>query len=107
MNPPTNSGQHLAEALHAEISAERIARVISDGLSATTTTRSGAVEPDTRSRLAALQLLLAYTEGKPIERQQIVVSNVSADPVSDIEERLARSPALRRSLTATLAKMDG
>lgn len=63
-------------------------------------------EDDIRANEAGLKLALAYSIGKPIERQQIITKTISSDPVADIEERLARSPALRASLAATLAKVE-
>ena len=107
MTPSTkNSGQRLADALADEIPEARIACVLSDAMAADIVNRDGSRSPDHRVRLAALQLHLAYTEGKPIERQQVITQTIAADPVADIEERLARSPALRRSLAAALAKVE-
>jgi hypothetical protein len=85
---------------------EMIAEVLARALSATTTTRSGITEPDHKCRLQAVSIALSYTEGKPIERQQILSHTIAADPVADIEARLAKSPALRASLAATLAKIE-
>jgi hypothetical protein len=108
MTPPTTTAsQQLAEALANEIPETRIAHALSDAMSADLVNRDGSRSPDHRVRLAALQLHLAYTEGKPIERQQIVTQTISSDPVADIAERLARSPSLRKSLAAMLAKVEG
>lgn len=85
---------------------EMIADVLARALSATTTTRAGVVEADHKTRIQACALALSYTEGKAIERQQIITATIPSDPVADIEERLARSPALRASLAATLAKIE-
>jgi hypothetical protein len=68
--------------------------------------KDGNEEDDVRANEAGLKLALAYSIGKPIERQQIITKTISSDPVADIEERLAKSPSLRRSLAATLAKVE-
>ena len=94
--------QSLVEAFPPEVIHGHIAAC----MSATVVTKGGTVLPDNRTRLAALQLLLAYTEGKPVERQQVETLIHNSDPVADIEERLAKSPSLRRSLAATLAKVE-
>ena len=94
--------QSLVEAFPPDVIHGHIAAC----MSATVVTKGGTVLPDNRTRLAALQLLLAYTEGKPVERQQVETLIHNSDPVADIEERLAKSPSLRRSLAATLAKVE-
>ena len=97
MNSPSKTAnQQLAEVLHAEIPEERIARVLSDAMAATMTTRSGTVEPDHKTRVQAATLTLAYKVGRPIERQEVVSVNVGASADSDIAARLQHSPALRR-----------
>lgn len=80
--------------------------MLAQALAATFVTRSGAVEPDWKTRVQAASLVLAYKIGKPVERQQVITQNIAADPIADIESRLAKSPALRRSLTAALAKTE-
>lgn len=104
MNSPiTTASQQLAEVLHAEITSERLARVLSDALAATMTTRSGTVEPDHKTRVQAATLTLAYKVGRPVERQEVMKYNVSADPDADLAARLKRSPSLQRALRALLA----
>jgi hypothetical protein len=68
--------------------------------------KDGTEEDDVRANEAGLKLALAYSIGKPIERAQIVTQTISSDPVADIEARLAKSPALRRSLAAALAASE-
>jgi hypothetical protein len=94
--------QSLVEAFPPEVIHAHIAAC----MAATVVTKGGTVLPDNRTRLAALQLLLAYTEGKPVERQQVETLVHNSDPIADIEERLAKSPALRASLAAALAKAE-
>lgn len=105
--PTTTPSQQLAEALDAQISSERISEVLSEALTATIRSRAGTVEPDWRTRMTAATLALSYKVGKPIERQQILTQTLAADPIADIEDRLAKSPSLRRSLATALAKIEG
>ena len=108
MTPPTTTAsQQLAEVLHAEIPEERIARVLSDAMAATMTTRSGTVEPDHKTRVQAATLTLAYKVGRPVERQEVVSVNVGADSNESLKARLARSPALRRAVRGMLEDADG
>ncbi len=102
-----NPSAAIAAALGKVISPERIATALLDALTATTVARSGVVEPDTRSRLQAASIILAYTVGKPVERSENV--SIIADPDSrlDIQERLRSSPALREQLARSLAEAGG
>lgn len=105
MSPtPITPGQALAAALDAEIPEERIARALSEALTATTTTRAGTTEPDHRTRLAATQLALAYKHGRPVERQEVVSVNLDADNALGLRERIRHSPALRKLLADALAQ---
>lgn len=108
MNSPskTTASQQLAEVLHAEIPEERIAKVLSDAMSATMTTRSGTVEPDHKTRVQAATLTLAYKVGRPVERQEVVSVNVGADPDADLASRLIKSPALRRMFRKILDEAE-
>jgi hypothetical protein len=102
----TNQSSPLAAALGKAITPERIAATLSDALSATLLSRSGAVEIDTRSRLQAASLILAYLVGKPVERTETVNVNMEADSGLSLKERIQRSPALRAQLTQTLAEVE-
>ncbi len=106
-SPATPPSQQLAEALDAEIDSQRIAEVLSEALTATIRTRAGTVEPCWKTRVGAASLILSYKVGRPVERQQIISQTLAADPIADIEDRLAKSPSLRRSLAAALAKIEG
>ncbi len=90
------ASQQLAQVLNEDIPEERIARVLSDAMAATMTTRSGTVEPDHKTRVQAATLTLAYKVGRPVERQEIVSVNVGASADDDLASRLKKSPALRR-----------
>jgi hypothetical protein len=95
------ASQQLADVLHAEIPGEHLARVLSDAMAATMTTRAGTVEPDHKTRVQAAALVLAYKVGRPVERQEVVSVNVGADSDADLAARLKRSPSLQRALRAT------
>ena len=104
---PLTSGESLAAALDAELPDSRVAAAISDALSATVTTRSGIIEADHKTRLAAATLALHFRHGRPVERQEVVSVNVSTDSNEDLRARLARSPALRRSVRSMLDEAEG
>jgi hypothetical protein len=98
----TNTASVIISALENQVSPEHIAATLAAALSATTTSRSGTVEPDTRSRLQAASLMLAYQVGRPLERSESVNVSLDADSAVEIEERLRSSPALRQVLRRVL-----
>ena len=100
------SSQAIATALEKMIAPERLAEVLSDALCATAVSRNGSVEVDTRSRLQAATLILAYQVGRPIERTESVNVNIDSNTTIDLKERLKRSPALRESLAKLLADAE-
>ncbi len=51
---------------------------------------------DFKTQVAAATVLLAYTDGKPIERREIVQRNVST--LEDLRKRAKASPELRRAV---------
>jgi len=91
----------LLERCPPEYLAERVYRLIE----AKRQTKSGE-EDDVRANEAGLKLALAYSIGKPIERQQIAVSNVTLDPDADLANRLRKSPALRRMMQRMIAEAE-
>ena len=97
----TTQNNSLAEALATELPDEQIALAIRDALTATQTTRSGIIEPDHKTRLQAATLALAYKQGRPVERQEVLTANITANDES-IMDRIKKSPAaiaaLRRFL---------
>jgi hypothetical protein len=50
--------------------------------------------PDHKTRLAAVTLELAYTEGRPIERQMSLSGKF--EDLAALQERLKHSPAFQR-----------
>jgi len=105
--PITTPGQRLAEFLEDEFPEKRIAQGLSEIAAATLTTRAGTVEPDYRTRLAALQTALAYRIGKPIERQEIVTVSADVDNAIGLADRLSNSPALRSMMKKMLDRAEG
>lgn len=102
----TNPALAITSALENQVSPEQIAATLAAALSATSTSRSGAIEPDTRSRLQAASLILAYQVGRPLERSESVNVNLDGDAALGIEERLRQSPALRAIFRNILEKVD-
>lgn len=107
LTSPGRANSELIESLREAFPPEVIHGHIKACMSANVVTKGGNILPDNRTRLAALQLLLAYTEGRPVERAQVETINHNLEESPDsLEERLRKSPALRRSLAATLAKLE-
>jgi hypothetical protein len=75
-------------------------------MTATMTSRSGIVEPDHKTRVHAATLTLAYSIGKPINRQEIVSVNIGASADEDLASRLKKSPALRRMMLRIIAEAE-
>ncbi|MBK1883675.1 hypothetical protein JIN85_14755 [Luteolibacter pohnpeiensis] len=97
---PGTFNRELQTALAEIYSTEEISAYIDSLLVATF---KG--QPDNRTRLAALTLLMAYLVGKPVERQEVVSVNVDADSLVGIEERLRTSPTLCRALGDALERV--
>ena len=93
-------GQKLAAALERECPEDRLARVISEGLTATQQNRDGTVSPDFRTRLSAAQLALFYKHGKPVERSEVIQVTASND--AETLRRVLQSPASRAALRKVL-----
>ena len=103
MKPPANHS--LAEALAAELTDEQISIAIRDALTATQTTRSGTVEPDHKTRLQAATLALAYKHGRPVDRQEVITTNISesSDVIMErIKSSVATKAAVRKYLENVL-----
>ena len=105
--PNTNSAETLARVLNKECPESLLGEVLSQCLAATTISRNGAVCPDFRTRLSACQIALGYKFGLPVRREESVNMNVDAERPDKLEERLQRSPALRRALRDMLARFEG
>jgi hypothetical protein len=100
-------GQALQEVLGAEVPDSRIAKAISEGLTADQMNKDGTRSPDHKTRLQAASLALSYRHGLPLRREESLTVNITSDGDDQLAERLARSPALRRSLAKMLAAHAG
>lgn len=95
--------ESLAAAIACEITPERLSRVLSDALAADQVNRDGTRSPDFRTRLSALEIVLNRTIGTAPKADEVTTTKLDADQSDKLAERLARSPALRRSLAKMLA----
>lgn len=95
----------LAEKLAAGVSPEQILHTLQQALAADTVARDGSRQPDHRVRVEASKLLLAYSLGLPVSRQEIhqTVTNKSEDDAM----RLLESPTTRRKLREMLERAEG
>lgn len=84
---------------------EKIAEKLDELIHATRMTKHGEVI-DTRSVEAGVKLWLAYAIGLPVQRSEAITVALDADSTVGIEERLAKSPALREQLRRSLAAAD-
>lgn len=66
--------------------------------------KSTLTEPDYKTRVTAAEILLAYTDGKPIERKEIV--KMTMDSMESYTERIKRSPELRAKLRELLGDAE-
>ena len=56
--------------------------------------------PDYKTRLAAAIIVLAYTDGKPVERREIVQRNVPT--LEQLREQARNSPEMQRAVRELL-----
>ncbi len=101
-----NPNAELAEILAKKIPFEMISETLFRALTATTISRSGAIEQDSRSQLQAASLILENRVGRPVTRQEIISVDLNADSAAGMEERLRNSPALRSMFQKMLDKID-
>ncbi len=101
-------------ALMARFPAERIAETLARLMEAKVRVVRGRGEnareiemDDHRAQVEALKLMLAYRDGRPVERQEVVSVNLDAEAAPGIAERLRASPALRAQLRRMLAEAEG
>lgn len=102
-NTPSPTDSRIAETLAKKIPADRIADVLIEAMSATITNRAGVIEPDTRCRLQAATLSLAYLEGRPTERSEVIAKTAKMTQAEMIE-KMRNSPAFRAEIADMLAK---
>lgn len=104
--PIKTPAQKLTEVLDAECPDEEVGRVLRECLTATTLSRSGVVEPDFKTRLAAATFVTAQRHGLPVRREEILQVNVNADAETGLAERLKSSPALRQVFRRMLDEIE-
>ena len=77
---------------------------LEDCLSATVTVCGGdgklCTYPDSKTRLSAITLGLAYTAGKPVERREIMTRTMTT--LETLREQTKASPEMRRALMKLL-----
>jgi hypothetical protein len=61
--------------------------------------------PDHKTRLAAITLELAYTEGRPVERQMSVSGKF--EDLADMQKRLENSPAFKELMESSQKTVEG
>lgn len=61
-------------------------------------------EPDWKTIQSACVALLAYTDGKPIERREVITKHF--DSLDDYGDRLKKSPALRKAMGELLKESE-
>lgn len=101
-----NPSSELAEILAKKIPFEMVSEALFRALTATTISRSGVVEQDTRSQLQAASLILENRVGRPVTRQEIISVDLNADAATGMKERLAHSPALRSMFRKMLDEVE-
>lgn len=102
MKKPPTPTEHLAAILASECPDEAVGAILRECLTATSLTKAGAVEPDTRTRMEAAKLVLAYRHGLPVRREEQITVNLDAESAVGLAHRLKASPALRMALRAAL-----
>jgi len=103
---PDSSKKSLIESLSSAFTADRLIDEIRLLLKAEVVTKCGITLPDNRTRLAAVQLLFSYLEGRPVERIITKSTSQVIDPDADLSSRLKKSPALRRMMRRLLTEAE-
>lgn len=98
-NPSTELTRRLEQ-----IPQGLITKALIDGLTSTVTTRAGTCEPDFRTRLQAAELILNRVLGRPVERQQIMTTQVETGP--NMLELARTNPYVRDALRNQLDELE-
>ncbi len=105
---PLDTGREVALMLAARFSADYLERKLREMLNATETyvTKTGNefTRPCWAPRMKALELLLAYQVGRPVERSQSIVVN-EPPRREDLLEKAKRSPVFRASLVELIREV--
>jgi hypothetical protein len=99
-------GTDLIQVMRDAVSANQISEILQDMLHADIVTKGGNTRPDYRTRERALTLVMSYTLGTPIQRQEQVNYNMDMNDLNPAElvEKLSESPAMIRKLEEMLAE---
>lgn len=97
---------NLAQLLDNKELRQKAVQALEDGLNATRTYWDGFAkqmfqEPDHRVRASVAVDILHFTDGKPVERKEIV--NYNFDSLEELQRRAENSPAMQ----AALARVAG
>jgi hypothetical protein len=100
---------NLSQLLDQKIGLDKAIDVLLAQMDAETvfydlTAKELVTRPDGKTRLAAVELFLAYREGRPVERKIIETHNV--DSMDDVEKKLASSPAMREQFRLMLENAE-
>lgn len=80
-----NHGNQLTEALQNALSVDDIANCIERMFDAVIVTKGGNIRPDYRTQERAVTLLLNYTVGTPVQRQEQVHYNMDMGELDEEE----------------------
>lgn len=103
---PEKSETGLARIIDRLAPTERIISALAGALEADIVNRDGSRGPDHKSRTTAALALLAYREGRPVERSETISVSLDADNAHGVEERLKNSPALRSAFRKMLEQAE-
>lgn len=105
LSNPANISPRLCSLLAERIPPENVVAKIESLMEAEYETKGGNLIPDNGTQIAACKLYLAYYEGLPIQRQEILNhhkhENVNAE--EELLKKMAESPALRKQMAKDMA----
>jgi hypothetical protein len=101
--------RQLDDLLHISDARRKALKALMEALEATRAVYSPKEkilinEPDHRVRAAAAVDILCFTDGKPVERREIVQINVDGN--EDAQRKILESPAMRAALKAKIEEAD-
>jgi hypothetical protein len=112
-NPKNHDAEHskssnLSDLLTKKNLREKAVKVLEEALLATKVHWDGVAkrmveEPDHKVRKDAAVDLLCFTDGKPIERREVVTLNF--DSLEELQRRVQQSPALKAAVKKILEPM--
>lgn len=95
----------VIDLLKKKFNPESIVKEFEALLTATVENKHGESAVDYRTRIAALEKILVYIVGKPLDRVQTVETTTWS--YEEIEKLIQHSPALRKALRAMLEPFEG